>query len=309
MTEPIQISVVIPTYNRGSLIARALDSVIGQTRKPDEIIVIDDGSTDDTRQRVEPYLSSIRYIQQKNGGASASRNNGVEAARLPWVAFLDSDDFWTATHLERMASAIRETEGKAQFYFSDMALAPEDGGGTLWESIRFRFEGPYLFTDDAADWVAMLRQPTMLQSSVFRKSSYLNIGGLWLPLRLTHDTHLFIKLGVGGSACAVAGCGTVQTSDDSAGTRLTTVVSGITRSRWEEAILLWRNVLTTIPALSSRHRKIFQSYLCHALWRLSRHDWSNRKVGSSITEGTRALVSSPVTMFQILSGALTRKGL
>jgi glycosyltransferase involved in cell wall biosynthesis len=307
MTDPVQISVVIPTYNRALLIARAIESVLKQTRKPDEIIVIDDGSTDDTKKHIEPYLSSIRYIYQKNAGASASRNHGVEAASFPWVAFLDSDDLWTDTHLERMAYAIEQTHGQAQFYFTDMALAPEDGGGTLWESIRFSFDGPYLLTEDASDWVIMLRQPTMLQSAIFKRTSYLDCGGLWLPLRLTHDTHIFMKLGFGGSACAVAGCGTIQTSDDSAGTRLTTVHSGETRSHWEEAIVLWRDALKNMPGVSRRHRKILQSYLCHSLWRLSRLEWSAGKISSSLSEGARALVASPTSLIQILSGALARK--
>jgi glycosyltransferase involved in cell wall biosynthesis len=301
MSAPVQISVVIPTYNRARLIARAIESVLGQTRKADEIIVIDDGSTDDTRQRVEPYLSSIRYIYQKNAGASASRNHGVEAATYPWVAFLDSDDLWTDTHLERMERAIADSDGRAQFYFTDMALAPEDGGGTLWESIHFGFDGPYLLTEDASDWVIMLRQPTMLQSAVFKRSSYIACGGLWLPLRLTHDTHIFMKLGFGGSACAVAGCGTIQTSDDTAGTRLTTVHSGETRSHWEEAIVLWKDSLRNMPGVSPRYRKILQSYLCHAQWRLSRLEWSKGNIAGSIDKGARALVASPTTLFQILS--------
>jgi glycosyltransferase involved in cell wall biosynthesis len=307
MNDTVHISVVIPTFNRAPLIARALESVLSQTRKADEIIVIDDGSTDDTKERIQPYLSSIRYIHQKNAGASASRNHGVEAARFPWVAFLDSDDFWTDSHLERVARAIVETDGKAHFYFSDMGLAPEDGGGTLWESIRFHFDGPHLLTDDASDWVIMIRQPTMLQSAVFKKASYLKCGGLWLPLRLTHDTHLFMKLGFGGSACAVAGCGTIQTSDDSAGTRLTTVHSGKTRSHWEEAITLWKDALRNMPGVSRAHRKILQRYLCHAQWRLSRLEWSEHNIGSSLAEGARALVTSPTTLFQIISGALNRE--
>jgi hypothetical protein len=188
MSDPVQISVVIPTYNRAPLITRAIESVLRQTRKADEIIVVDDGSTDDTRERVTPYLGSLRYLFQKNAGASASRNHGVEEARFPWVAFLDSDDIWMESHLERMAHAIDQTNGRAGFYFSDMALAPEEGGGTLWGKIGFHFDGPFLLANDAVDWVLKERQPTMLQSAVFNKIRYLASGGLWLPLRLTEPS-------------------------------------------------------------------------------------------------------------------------
>ncbi len=309
MSDSVQISVVIPTYNRAPLIARAIESVLRQTRKADEIIVVDDGSTDDTRERMTPYLGSLRYLFQKNAGASASRNHGVEEARFPWVAFLDSDDIWMESHLERMAHAIDQTNGRAGFYFSDMALAPEEGGGTLWGKIGFHFDGPFLLANDAVDWVLKERQPTMLQSAVFNKIRYLASGGLWLPLRLTHDTHLFMKLGIGGPACAVAGCGTIQTSDDAAGTRLTEVHSGEKRERWEEAVMLWQDTLANTPTLSSRSRGILRFYLSHAHWRLSRQAWTHRHFGRSIADGVRAFVASPKTVFQILVRAPRRSTL
>src|SRR5215469_7092565 len=88
------VAVVIPVYNGAATVGRAIDSVLGQTRRPEEIIVVDDGSSDATPEVVAGYGSRIRYHRRKNSGASAARNFGVHAATASWIAFLDHDDEW-----------------------------------------------------------------------------------------------------------------------------------------------------------------------------------------------------------------------
>ncbi len=95
----MSISVVIPAYNTAKYIGRALDSVLAQTHKPDEIIVVDDGSTDDTAGIVETYSSQVRLIRRENAGASVARNTGINAAKSEWIAFLDGDDEWLPENL------------------------------------------------------------------------------------------------------------------------------------------------------------------------------------------------------------------
>ncbi len=90
----MNVAVVIPTYNRQSLLKRAIDSVLNQTLSPCEIIVVDDGSSDNTLNVLNEYRDSIKIITQKNRGVSAARNRGVYAACSKWVLFLDSDDVW-----------------------------------------------------------------------------------------------------------------------------------------------------------------------------------------------------------------------
>jgi len=94
------VSVVIPAYNSEKFVARAVNSVLSQTRRADEIIVVDDGSTDSTAAEVSKFGPKIRFVQQENAGASAARNAGVEAATSEWIAFLDADDEWLPEKLQ-----------------------------------------------------------------------------------------------------------------------------------------------------------------------------------------------------------------
>ena len=105
-----RVSVVIPAYNCGKYIARALESVLAQTRAADEIIVVDDGSTDDTAATVQRFGGQVRYIHQANAGASAARNAGINAARYPWVAFLDGDDEWLPEKLQLQIALLQRNK-------------------------------------------------------------------------------------------------------------------------------------------------------------------------------------------------------
>ena len=95
-------SVIIPTYNRVNTLARALDSVYAQSWPADEIIVVDDGSVDETASLCTHY-PGLRYVKQRHSGVSAARNHGIRLARGQWLAFLDSDDAW---HPEKLAVQI-----------------------------------------------------------------------------------------------------------------------------------------------------------------------------------------------------------
>ncbi|MDX1389152.1 MAG: glycosyltransferase family 2 protein, partial [Acidobacteriota bacterium] len=90
----LAVSVVIPTYNRRDRVVRAVDSALAQCGAGDEIIVVDDGSTDRTREALERYGHRVRYIDTPNRGAGRARNIGIAEAKNPLVAFLDSDDTW-----------------------------------------------------------------------------------------------------------------------------------------------------------------------------------------------------------------------
>jgi glycosyltransferase involved in cell wall biosynthesis len=105
--EPIRVSVIIPAYNAGKFLSRALESLFAQTRPAQEIIVVDDGSTDNTAEVAQSYGARIKYIHQANAGLSGARNTGIKAACGNWIAFLDADDEWLPEHLQMQVDHLR----------------------------------------------------------------------------------------------------------------------------------------------------------------------------------------------------------
>jgi glycosyltransferase involved in cell wall biosynthesis len=99
-----RISVIITSYNMGAYLPETLESALAQSHCDREIIVIDDGSTDDTADRIEPYKERIRYVRQDNAGIAAARNHAVRIARGDYVALLDADDLWVPEKLETQSS-------------------------------------------------------------------------------------------------------------------------------------------------------------------------------------------------------------
>ncbi|NIT60625.1 MAG: glycosyltransferase, partial [Aliifodinibius sp.] len=97
----LNISIIIPTFNRKNLLERALTSVTTQTRPTEEIIVVDDGSEDETESLVRKQFPDVRYFRQQNRGVSSARNLGIRQATGNWIAFLDSDDEWLPQKLEK----------------------------------------------------------------------------------------------------------------------------------------------------------------------------------------------------------------
>jgi glycosyltransferase involved in cell wall biosynthesis len=104
----MRISVVIPTYNRAHFLPRALDSVLGQTVPALEVLVVDDGSRDDTEALMRQRYPQVRYLKQPNSGVSRARNLGIAAAKGDWIALLDSDDAWLPTKLATQCAILRD---------------------------------------------------------------------------------------------------------------------------------------------------------------------------------------------------------
>ena len=102
------VSIIIPTYNYGPFLADALKSCLEQTHPAVEVVVVDDGSTDDTRHVISPYQDRIVYIYQENQGVSAARNKGLEIASGDFVAFLDADDYLTPDAVETWLNAFSD---------------------------------------------------------------------------------------------------------------------------------------------------------------------------------------------------------
>lgn len=130
LTQPT-ISVVIPCFNGGRFLRETLASVLGQTRSAHEVIVIDDGSTDDSAAIAESFAPPVRVIRQRNQGESVARNRGIDEAKGDWVALLDADDLWDARKLERQVDCLKSSPDDCVciytdhfFYETDRIAAP-----------------------------------------------------------------------------------------------------------------------------------------------------------------------------------------
>ena len=107
----MRVSVVLPVYNRAHYVAEAIESVLGQTLPPDELIVVDDGSTDDSVAVVERFARpGLRVLRQPNGGIGSARNAGLRAVTGELVAFIDSDDLWERDKLALQVEAMRASD-------------------------------------------------------------------------------------------------------------------------------------------------------------------------------------------------------
>ncbi len=129
------VSVIIPTYNRSALAVRAVESVLAQDYPHKQIIVIDDGSTDDTRQRMAAF-PQVEYYWQENARQAAARNHGLHHAKGEFLASLDSDDFWHPTFLSRSVAVLRQQN--IGFVFSMWEPAGPDFVPDFWTNSRLR---------------------------------------------------------------------------------------------------------------------------------------------------------------------------
>lgn len=151
MSEVFRISVIVPAFNAAETIGAALDSALGQTFAPYEVIVIDDGSTDDTAKMLAPYEERLCYIKQANGGPAAARNRGLERASGNVIAFLDADDLFPRDALRVLSETLyRYPEIEiAQGHVQDMWTR---GGEVIVGARRASFQpGSALFRRRAID--------------------------------------------------------------------------------------------------------------------------------------------------------------
>jgi len=183
------VSVIIPTYNRVQLIAQAIDSVLSQTYRNFEIIVVDDGSTDDTKQILIPYKDRITYIYQENQGGAAARNTGINRAKGKYIAFLDSDDLWFSPKLERQVEVLDNHDDFALIYTNIVYI---DNAGRFFApgySSRM-FRSGYLFKETLLRKVACGHPPTWL----IRKTCLEDVGGFDPEFRTSHDRDMIVRI-------------------------------------------------------------------------------------------------------------------
>lgn len=184
------VSVVIPAYNYGRYLREAVESVLAQDYAEFEVVVVDDGSTDDTRQVVEGIRDPrVRYVYQANSGLSAARNTGIKNARFPFIAFLDADDTWRpaflSTVMDRYGSLPKEVALVA------CASVRVDTGGRALPGRKLAPDGDgFLEVRDI-----VLRSRFMPSAVVARSAAFEACGGFDTTLRSSEDRDMWIRIG------------------------------------------------------------------------------------------------------------------
>ncbi|MDE2181834.1 MAG: glycosyltransferase family 2 protein [Alphaproteobacteria bacterium] len=193
------VSVVIPAHNAADTLGRALESVFAQTRPPQEVIVVDDGSTDATGDVARSYAARGVNILARpvREGAAAARNAGVRAATGDWVAFLDADDEWLPSKLERQMAAI-DRQPEAIFAFcASHEIAPD--GRLLGDTYGGR---PVTAGRDM--WKALLASNFVATPTVLARRSVLAaLGGFDESLKVAEDQDMWIRLALAGASVYV----------------------------------------------------------------------------------------------------------
>lgn len=198
----MRITAVLACYNGAASIGEAIRSALNQTHPPDEIIVVDDGSTDETRSVVSSFGASVRYIVQENQGPGAARNTGVKAATGDWIAFLDHDDWWRQNKLACQVDAIVQCPGAVVCYTgclcqfrSDASSAQSDhharpadavSSDSLWPLLRYS-------------------NPIALSSTMVRRDIFLLAQGFNTEIRFGEDWDLWVRIHPLGKFVAVPG--------------------------------------------------------------------------------------------------------
>jgi glycosyltransferase involved in cell wall biosynthesis len=170
-------SVIIPTYNRASFVTKAIDSVLRQSFNDYEVVVVDDGSTDTTRQALGQYGERITVVHQANSGVSAARNRGIGNANGKWIAFLDSDDEWKENYLARQLEHIRSNPNVIGFITNAMNIHPGGVSHTHFTNTILKRFGVRTFARIKRPFRAIMNHPHWyLQSMVVRRDILLRTG-------------------------------------------------------------------------------------------------------------------------------------
>lgn len=196
-------SVIIPAYNSAATLARAIDSVLSQSYPAQEIVVIDDGSTDATPEVAARYGAKLRYIRQENAGVSAARNHGARIATGDWLAFLDADDWYYPDRLRLHAEWIDE-DAALDFLTGDYEYR-DDAGNLLGTSMAQHDAGRMMLAKAAGSVRVVMDQAHEIQAyvadhfgdthtlSVPRKI-FLKLGGYPLGYKVCEDVHFLTRL-------------------------------------------------------------------------------------------------------------------
>lgn len=183
-----KVSVVIPTYNSARYLPEALESALTQTYQDMEVIVVDDGSTDNTAECIESFLDRITFIRQPNSGPSVARNRAIFAAKGKYIAFLDADDLWAP---DKLALQVAHMESCPNVLMTFTDFSRNEQPGVMKKSALSSY--PHVCSGDIFN--AILCAPFTATSSIFVRTEVLMRAGLFDPtLSGGEDTDLWLRI-------------------------------------------------------------------------------------------------------------------
>ncbi|MCI5163348.1 MAG: glycosyltransferase [Candidatus Electrothrix sp. AX5] len=180
------VSIITPTYNRSDYNIKAIESVQSQTYPHFEMIIVDDGSTDNTKHVIEPFLQDarIRYFYQENQRQSVARNKGLDVATGDYICFLDSDNYWVANKLERSLNAFSDNP-ESDIVYGDIVTVDEQGEEISRKNMP-RYSGKitrYLLRDNHVS----------MNTAMVRKKCFAELGGLDPSCEVADDYEMWLR--------------------------------------------------------------------------------------------------------------------
>lgn len=182
-------SIIIPLYNKETYISRSIQSVLQQSYSNFELIIVNDGSTDNSQSIVESIDDNrIRLINQKNAGVSAARNRGVKESKFEFVAFLDADDYWLPNHLEVLANLIADFQAEASVFSTNFSR--------IFKEKTTQLNRNDLYRGIVTNYFKATKKLSLTHSSCIciQKNLFLDVGGFDTRFSMGEDIDLWKKL-------------------------------------------------------------------------------------------------------------------
>ncbi len=275
----MRVSVVIPTYNCAAYLPSCLDAVFAQTWRDFEVIVVDDGSTDDTEAALRPWRGEIRYIRQANAGVAAARNAGIRISSGSLVAFLDADDVWAKRKLElQLAALTREPE--AGLVCSDFSIVNADR--TVVDSY-FRQRGGY---ETGRVFARLVRNCFIFTSTVILQRSFIDtLGAFDQSISYCDDYNMWLRAALRGRVQVVPEvlCTKRQRTGNSRTFEDTTAC-------WIGAL---RNLFAQVPEMGDEERRLLRSEIGRLECSFGEHLLYDQRNWEALPHFWAALMSAP----------------
>ncbi len=267
----MRVSVVIPTWNCAPWLPACLGSVFAQTWRDFEVVVVDDGSTDDTAEALGPWVQDIRYIRQPNRGVAAARNAAIGASSGEWIALLDADDLWAPHKLERQIAAF-DANPRAGLVCSDFSIEPavasyfrERGGYDTGRVFSRIVRDCFIFTS-----TVMLRRSLLDELGPFDESiSYCDDYNMWLRAALRTEVATVPEV----LCMKRERAGNARSFD-------------ATTACWIGAL---RNLFTQTPDMSAAERRLVRGEIARLERSFGRHCLSRRQLAKAVVHYSSAL--------------------